>query len=210
MKKRFMKKAFTFAEILVVLGIIGVIAAATIPGLNNYAKNKQYRTKVFKTYGALGDATNMLLQEYRSTAYFPSDLHSAYAQYLNIEKICDGTTIKGCNTTDKIKMASGKDDSSYGDNGILLTDGTSLIISRGYGAVDHYGITDDDKNNTFATIQIDANGAQPPNKWGTDRWLALIVNDKGIVASGSAQETYGEDGGCKKMYGCLADIVKNK
>ncbi len=203
-----MKKAFTFVETLLVIGIIGFIAAITIPGLNNYVQNKQYRTKVLKTYAAIGQATDRLMYEYRSTKYWPSNLYTAYEQYLNVAKKCPPST--GCNTKDKIKMASGRFDTSYGDNGLLLTDGTSLRIGRGVGAVAHYGLTEEDKTNAFATIQIDANGPQPPNKWGTDRWLVIIVHGKGIVATGSGHETVGESGGCKKMYGCLADIVKNK
>lgn len=203
-----MKKAFTFAEILVVLAIVGFIAAVTIPGLNNYVQNKQYRMKALKAYSAIGQATDRLMQEYRSTKYFPLNLETAYSQYLNVAKTCPPST--GCNTKDKIKMASGRNDCSYGDRGILLTDGTSLIIGGGVGAVDHYGLSAEDGENTFATIHVDANGAQPPNKWGTDRWLVLIVHGKGIVASGSGGETYGASGGCKKLYGCLADIVKNK
>ena len=204
-----MKKAFTFAEILVVLAIVGFISAVTIPGLNNYVKNKQYRTKTLKTYAAIGQATDRLMFDYRSTKYWPSDLYTAYGKYLNVAKKCPPST--GCNTKDKIKMANGTGfDTSYGDNGILLADGSSLIMSCGVGSVEHYGLTTADRNNAFATIQIDANGAQPPNKWGTDRWLVIIVHGKGIVASGSAQETVGTQGGCKKIYGCLADIVKNK
>ena len=202
-----MKKAYSMVEIVITLGIIGLISAVTLPAFNQGAKDKQYRTKVFKAYGSIAQATDMLLQDYRSTKYFPDDLNSAYAKYLNVVKTCPPAT--GCNTTDKIKLATGGDDYLYGDKGLVLADGVSLIIGRGVGAVVNYGLSDDDKANAFATIHIDANGPLPPNKWGVDHWLALIVNGKGIVPSG-ADHTTATSGGCVKTYGCLSDIVKDK
>ena len=39
-------KGFTFAEVLITLGIIGVVAAMTIPGLIQNSKNKELQTKL--------------------------------------------------------------------------------------------------------------------------------------------------------------------
>lgn len=45
-----MKKAFTLAEVLITLGIIGVVAAMTIPTLIANARSQQYRSKFKKNY----------------------------------------------------------------------------------------------------------------------------------------------------------------
>ena len=47
-----MKKtlAFTLAEVLVVMGIIGVVAAITIPTLNNTTNEKEIVAKVNKSF----------------------------------------------------------------------------------------------------------------------------------------------------------------
>ena len=51
--KKINKKAFTLAEILITLGIIGVIAAITIPALINKTKNKELHTAFLKTFSEL-------------------------------------------------------------------------------------------------------------------------------------------------------------
>ena len=56
MRKLFASGAFTLAETLIVIGIIGVVAALTLPNLNHATGNKEAITKVKKIYSALNDA----------------------------------------------------------------------------------------------------------------------------------------------------------
>ena len=53
-----MKRAFTLAEVLITLGIIGVLAALTIPVLNNKYKQKVIEVKFAKIYSELTNAFN--------------------------------------------------------------------------------------------------------------------------------------------------------
>lgn len=48
------KNAFTLAEVLITLGIIGVVAAMTLPALINKTKNKELHTAFLKTYSEAG------------------------------------------------------------------------------------------------------------------------------------------------------------
>ncbi|MBR1680385.1 type II secretion system protein, partial [bacterium] len=50
------KSAFTLAETLIVMGIIGVVAALTIPSLTNSTNNKDVVAKVRKAHTNLEDA----------------------------------------------------------------------------------------------------------------------------------------------------------
>ena len=50
------KSAFTLAETLIVIGIIGVIASLTIPSLSNETNSKEAVTKLKKTQAILEDA----------------------------------------------------------------------------------------------------------------------------------------------------------
>lgn len=54
-----MKKGFTLAEVLITLGIIGVVAAMTIPTLITNTKSQQYRSKFKKTISTLSQAARM-------------------------------------------------------------------------------------------------------------------------------------------------------
>lgn len=54
-----MKKAFTLAEVLITLGIIGIVAAMTLPSLVNNNRNKQLETGLKKAYSTLSQALDM-------------------------------------------------------------------------------------------------------------------------------------------------------
>ena len=54
-----MKKAFTLAEVLITLGIIGVVAALTIPTLVQNYKKKVVETKLSKVYSVMNQAIKM-------------------------------------------------------------------------------------------------------------------------------------------------------
>ena len=58
--------AFTLAEVLITLGIIGVVAAMTIPNLVNTYKEKVRVSKVKKAYSVLANAYNLAKSEYGS------------------------------------------------------------------------------------------------------------------------------------------------
>lgn len=48
-----MRRAFTLAEVLITLGVIGVVAAMTLPTLINRTHNKELHTAFLKTYSEL-------------------------------------------------------------------------------------------------------------------------------------------------------------
>lgn len=54
-----MKKAFTLAEVLITLGIIGVVAALTIPTLIANHKKQTVETKLAKFYSVMGQAIKL-------------------------------------------------------------------------------------------------------------------------------------------------------
>ena len=57
------KKAFTLAEVLITLGIIGVVAALTMPVLIANYKNKVFITKTKKVYSNIQNAIIMAQQD---------------------------------------------------------------------------------------------------------------------------------------------------
>ena len=64
-----MKKAFTLAEVLITLGIIGVIAAMTIPSLINAYQERVTVTKVQKAYSLLSLAFKQITEAYGVPPY---------------------------------------------------------------------------------------------------------------------------------------------
>lgn len=61
MKKFF---AFTLAEVLITIGVIGVVAAITLPSIVSNIQGMQYRSKVKKTYSALVQAVSLAKANY--------------------------------------------------------------------------------------------------------------------------------------------------
>jgi prepilin-type N-terminal cleavage/methylation domain-containing protein len=56
---KFKKTGFTLAEVLIVLGIIGIVAALTIPTLMNQTRMSQYQTGLKKIVAELNQAVMM-------------------------------------------------------------------------------------------------------------------------------------------------------
>lgn len=63
-KMKKVRSAFTLAEVLITLGIIGVVAAMTLPTLINKTNGLQYRTKFKKTLSTLNQGVRMSQAKY--------------------------------------------------------------------------------------------------------------------------------------------------
>ena len=63
-----MKRAFTLAEVLITLGIIGIVVALTMPALIWNYRKKQTVTQLKKVYSALQQSILMSQNEYGDIA----------------------------------------------------------------------------------------------------------------------------------------------
>ena len=61
MKQKF---GFTLAEVLIVIGIIGVVAALTLPNLNHATGDKETVTRFMKAYSVLSEANDRAVAIY--------------------------------------------------------------------------------------------------------------------------------------------------
>ena len=74
-----MKKAFTMAEVLITLGIIGIVAAMTLPSLVQKYRERQYVTALKKAVSVLDNAYRLFLFQnggnkelgYKEPSYVP-------------------------------------------------------------------------------------------------------------------------------------------
>ena len=78
------KKAFTLAEILITLGIIGVVSAMTMPSLIQNYREKQTVTAVKKAYSEFSQAYAMTVQEYDSLANYLSGSYKTHEKSKNL------------------------------------------------------------------------------------------------------------------------------
>ena len=133
--------AFTLAETLIVMGIIGVVAALTLPNLNSSTGNKEKVAKVKKIYQNLNDAFGRAtavygpIEEWFNNMENPTTLDlgrktaERFSDFLKITKICDGANVQGCVTDEFQKQLDGTTNGKPSALAIyktLLADGTSI------------------------------------------------------------------------------------
>ena len=177
--------AFTLAEVLITLGIIGVVAAITIPGLiNNYKANK-LRTQFLKSYSTIQQAFKLMQEDDVSldpTTYATYTYYKTFMKYLQAPTDCGlgDKKIYPCayirNSADPAfkyyKTLDGANAStSYFDDGqIALQDGTLLMFEN----------TDNTNGDaTRVLVSVDLNGVKnPPNRWGYDVFTFQLVDEQ--------------------------------
>lgn len=173
-------KAFTLAEVLITLGIIGVVAAITIPGLISNYQKKQTVTKLEKVYSILNQAIKLSEEEFDSIESWDRDMNNIefFNKYLrphmNVSAVAKLGEYKN---TPKYKRLNGTVENSftlfYNDaNLITLNDGCLLFLNS-----DSYKLSNQARNPVIIPIGIDINGFSHPNVIGKDFFLYNIIVD---------------------------------
>ena len=169
--------AFTLAEVLITLGIIGVVAAMTIPTLvNSYAK-KQTVVKLKNIYSVISNASKMseVMNGSMNTWDFSLATDSGietfvrkyYVPYLKVEAIYNYYDFAD-NYNYTLTNLFGRS-IEMGRVVLLLADGTIIAFNRAsYGDVNN--------KNAYIWLYADINGLTGPNKVGRDVFVFDIRN----------------------------------
>lgn len=179
-------KAFTLAEVLIVLAIIGIVAALTIPNLISSYKKNATITRLKEAYSLLDNAYKLSVADngyflrFRSDKEYTDDLSKEYfdkyfRNYLKIIKDCD--SLKACGYRSDNPFSQMNSDSIFDfvttnhTRAYLLSNGMVLFYrDLQYG--DSGGLA---FNNVF--ISIDVNGSAGPNKTGVDLFMFSIAKN---------------------------------
>ena len=202
------KAAFTLAEVLITLGIIGIVAAMTIPTLISDYQEKAYVSKVKKVYSMLSQAYKFVELEYGNPTTWNlekwqmnedatsdnvyTDIASAgsadllgqrFAEFLKVNKMCLAAD-KDCMDEIDYKYLKGTSDAQHFRGGrfntMILSDGT---IIYNYISNVNCGEPNEYGVRTCASFYADVNGTAGPNRRGVD-FFEFRLTDRGIVPNG--------------------------
>ena len=172
--------AFTLAEILITLGIIGVVASLTIPTLVKNYQKEQTVTQLKKAFSTINQVfqTSTAENGFPDTWDFGADSDSVTTEkvvqtyiipYLSIQKDCGYNFAGECTRKTKYNMKPGST-FTFSNYQVMLRDGTVWSFS-----LDRLVAEDPP---CIIQIQVDLNGDKKPNVRGKD--VFFIQFQKGI------------------------------
>lgn len=134
-----MKKAFTLAEVLVVIGIIGVVSALTIPNLQQGTNSKEVITKVTKAKATIDEAYGRAIATYGDPCLWTKGQTTAAAQAeVWYNRIFENLKVdKDCGLVDNTNRTCWDSTSNFGNTyyKVKLADGTSMAMSANTGVI---------------------------------------------------------------------------
>lgn len=208
-----MKKAFTLAEVLVTLGIIGVISAMTLPTLVKNHQRQVYVTQLQKVVTELSQAAEKATQDNNAisldeTKYNRNNANGAknfFNDYFKVVKNC-GTDLTPC-FADSYKTLDGKPSTLPTPiNVVSLASGASISVL--YNWLTYY----DKDYHGYLQLQVDVNGQQGPNILGRDLFYVELYSDGKVAENyNSGDDWHADYCGVDSNYGlgCLTKIMQD-
>jgi len=180
------KSGYTLAEVLITLGIIGVVAAITLPALIKNYQMKVYENAFKKEYSTIQNAVN-----YITTTEELNECFVAYptgsSSYQIITTDCSKIREELVNNLQLQKVDNNMYQLYAKLNEVLANGGTTknAAVTYDYGLQTSSKYMQKDGSFIFIsgyTIIFDTNGKKGPNKWGYDIfWMNLTKHDSGKI-----------------------------
>ena len=192
---------FTLAEVLITLGIIGVVAAMTLPTLVQNQQKRSLEVATQKFYSTMSQAVKKYMadegvDDLRNTPL--TDMSDDFSNWEDAEKACDDFVQK------YLKVAKVCENGCFADNYKTLNGEISVVYGLKTEEKLHTGtfmladgaVFDIDSGDYVTPVElyVDVNGRKGPNKLGYDLWDMTIFYDGSIDESHVNPE-------CKKYGG---------
>ena len=190
------KAAFTLAEVLITLAVIGIVAALTLPGLIQNHNEKAWSTakdlwekKLTETVRRMN--TDGVMTGHDST----EDFMDTFKQYMKVIKTCDNTDINKCYSPKVVTTGSNEEPMEVETDGLtsassmglkewqtntntmsfVVADGTTVIMA--YQPECPYADPIEDTGSQVSCMgyMVDVNGKKGPNRVGKDIQLSSGV-----------------------------------
>lgn len=218
------RNGFTLAEVLITLGIIGVVAAMTMPVLVGKYKERVLVTSLKKNYLILSQAINYAEEEYGDFRYWDvkdnnvdsvTECFNKIKPHIKILRNCQYKA--GCWTKDKTKNLDGNDARDTGNGGIgtyyysfTTVDGSNIILDIWSLDTNTLGVKDRVKNGNTQVLVfvVDVNGDKPPNQIGIDTFY-FVQQTGALIPAGADNnsENCRKGAGILSGYTCAAKVL---
>ncbi len=196
-----MKKGFTLAEVLITLGVIGVVAAITMPMMMAAHREKQFVAQLKKIYSNMSQSYARALVEYGEPDVWElvaadspegaNAISSVLSPYFSIQRDCK--TDGGCWVNDRIiYLDNSASDVSIGTDSkfssLQIADGTLIayrVLDPNCKSVKG---TNKAYSNVCGEVYVDLNGVKNPNQFGYDVYKFYITR-YGFLPAGFQDDT---------------------
>ncbi len=178
--------AFTLAEVLITLGIIGVVAAMTLPNLMAKYNRMVTANRLAKAYSTISNGIKLSENDNGPMKEWPTGAEMEMDSYWNIywkpyfvgAELCANTTACGFPRSFNNQKWVGNASWGVGSNStrilFRLVDGTIIFLPR--------NTTDINGNPAYVNLMVvDVNGAKLPNESGKDTFLFKRNTNSGIT-----------------------------
>lgn len=180
LKKKEIIFAFTLSEVLITLGIIGIIAAITIPVLMNNIKDQQLKTAYKKAYSIAANALDMANQQNLIVATTGEGDGNHAANFLafmsqfQTTKTCLNNDYENCWDDSGEKFAKMWFATGFPQHSGMSS--SAFIDNSGMAWCNYYW--------GYFILLVDTNGFKPPNQYGKDRFAFYLLSSSGTSKSG--------------------------
>lgn len=214
------KKGFTLAEVLITLGVIGLVAALTLPSMyNNYQK-----ALIGKTLARSVELVEQGMLNIRQEAQLNSETGATFETLSSIKKsdlgLSGSSYITDSNAFyNSTKSFLGTENSDYDVTNIsafagnLDTNFKSLYTAYKFNklnaivAFQNKTGTTTSNDSIISRVIIDANGAAKPNTFGKDVFIFGLTNSGTLIPAGT--QKYADFDSKIPADGCSGSSVGN-
>lgn len=208
------KHAFTLAEVLITLGVIGVVAAMTITVLTNKIREKVTVTKLEKFYSTMSQQIQLNLAKEIDNPFARENLLSSF----KVVKICPPSDTSCASEVYRyyngnIMYVWGKYDNDRNNYYYaVLHDGMILRYDNKNENCDENNGSTKQLQSVCGGLAVDINGNSGPNTLGKDVFT-FYISKYGIIPRGTPENTstFSQFKDCKNWgYGCTYYVLKHK
>ena len=184
------KAAFTLAEVLITLGIIGIVAAMTLPSLINEYKKKEVETRLVHTYSTMTQAFKLAEADNGESQYWTKNIAGSFniSDMSIVDDFLTAYFIPYLNFNTKIETIDGYGLKKFGYdiryfNGYQMNE--MRITRLNNGVILFWGMFIGRQGICALHIVLDINGTKGPNRIGSDLFdMTYSLYDGELFMSG--------------------------